>query len=204
MATVYQRGDGWSCQFLHKKARYTFAIGKVDEAEARAVAAKVDYPLMRLRQRLLSIPAVADIVTFVRNGGHPPEDAGAAEVQQRSATFAEIRDAYLRAVGGGAIEGNTLATTRIHFAPVVETLGERFALRALGLLDLQGHIDRRVRDRGFHKQPLSAATVKKELATLRAAWSWVAEAGLVEGRFRAAGCGTRRRRRSRRSARWPR
>ncbi|MBX9622552.1 MAG: hypothetical protein K2X82_01935, partial [Gemmataceae bacterium] len=46
MASLQQKGDGWYCQFVYKKQRHTFAVGKVDEAEARAVAAKVGYLLI--------------------------------------------------------------------------------------------------------------------------------------------------------------
>jgi hypothetical protein len=70
MASIQKKGNAWYCQFLYRRQRHTFAVGEVAEDEARAVAAKVGYLLMRLKQNLLELPTGCDIVTFVRFDGN--------------------------------------------------------------------------------------------------------------------------------------
>ena len=45
-------GGSWRVMFRYRKEQYTFWLGQVEEHEARATAAKVDYWLMRLKQHL--------------------------------------------------------------------------------------------------------------------------------------------------------
>ena len=56
MASLQRKGGGWYCQFVRDGKRYTFAICQVDEAEAKAKAAQVDYLLMRLTEPSLGSP----------------------------------------------------------------------------------------------------------------------------------------------------
>ena len=72
MASLQRKGGGWYCQFVRDGKRYTFAIGQVDEAEAKAKAAQVDYLLMRLKQGLIALPPGVGVVDFVRHDGAPP------------------------------------------------------------------------------------------------------------------------------------
>jgi integrase len=64
---------------------------------------------------------------------------------------------------------------------VAETLGERFRIQSLGVLDLQGHVERR------RKKGVASATLKKEVATLRACWNWAMHAELLKGAFPGRG-----------------
>src|SRR4051812_15362051 len=111
MASIQKKGDGWYCQFMHRRHRYTFAIGKVDEPEAIAVRSRVDYVLIRLKQGLLELPDDVDVVSFVQNGGRARAEKAAPPPATSYRTF---RDAYLKTVGQGAIEANTLDTVKIH------------------------------------------------------------------------------------------
>ncbi len=178
MASLQKKADSWYCQFMHRRQRHTFTIGKVDEIEARAVGAKVDYILMRLKQHLLDVPAGMDIVTFIQFDGKPPDDR--REEEPRETPFAEFRDAYLKTFSNGAIEDNSLCTAKIHLAHLAGTLGAKFPMNALTLADLQRHVDRR-------QKKVAGVTIKKELDTLRAVWKWAARMGYVEGDFPGRG-----------------
>ena len=175
MASIQRKGDGWYCQFVFRGKRHTFAVGKVREGEAQAVAAKVGYLLMRVRQRLIEVPPGTDILAFIRCDGKPP--AGPADAAGPQAmSLADLRDAYLTSVGGGAIEANTLSTVRTHLTHLAGTLGKTFAVDALRLADLQRHVDRR-------QKAVAGVTIKKEIDTLRGAWNWAARMGHVRGVF---------------------
>ena len=176
MASIKKKGNGWYCQFVHAKKRYNFAIGKVFEAEARGVAALASHLLMRVRQGLRSIPAGADVAEYVRRNRELPASAAGAELVQKSLTLAALRDDYLRAVGGGAVEANTLSTTRDHFAHLVKTLGAGLELDGIAPADLKRHIERRQ----GHVAPV---TLRKELARFKTAWAWAETMGRVPRPF---------------------
>jgi hypothetical protein len=46
-------------------------LGKVDDEAAKAAAGRIDYLLMRIRQRLIEVPAGVGIITFVDHVGSP-------------------------------------------------------------------------------------------------------------------------------------
>jgi integrase len=174
MASIQRRGENWQCQFMHGRRRYTFAIGKVDEAEAQAISAKVEYVLMRLKQGLMELPEGADIVEFIQRGGVLPK------AQAPDISFRALSASYLKAVGDGAIESNTLDTVGIHLDHLANTLGEKFSMGSLSLSHLQRHIDRRKKD-------VAGVTIKKEIDTLRTVWNWAARMKTVPGGFPSIG-----------------
>jgi integrase len=165
---------------MYRRQRHTFTLGKVEEIEARATAAKVEYLLMRIRQHLLDLPAGMDILTFIQHDGKPPDTNRTARTPRTPEyTYAEFRDGYLKTIGNGAVETNTLYTSKIHLAHLADTLGERFPIAGLSHADLQRHVTRRAK--------VAAITIKKELDTLRSAWNWAKRMGYVEGDFPGAG-----------------
>ena len=120
MASLQKKGDSWHCQFRFKNQRHTWVIGPVEEIEARAIKAKVEYLLMRIKQHLIDLPAGMDIVTFIKCDGKPPEYV---TVRQEEYTFGQVREAWIWTHSNGTIEQNTLATCKLHLSHIVNTLG---------------------------------------------------------------------------------
>jgi integrase len=181
MASLQKKGNGWFCQFLHHGKRHTVSIGRVDETEARAKSDQINYLLMRLKQGLLAMPPGVDIREFVQRDGKPdPRPDVAALVEPL--TLVEFRDRYL-AANRHSQERRSIEGIESHFKHLAAALGERFPIRELKLADLQGYIDRRAKARGTYGRRLSAATIKKEIVSLRTAWNWAAKMELVTGRF---------------------
>ncbi|MGO9109746.1 MAG: tyrosine-type recombinase/integrase [Thermoguttaceae bacterium] len=71
---------------------------------------------------------------------------------------------------------------RRHFRHLCRLLGEGFPIRKLSLADLQGYVDKRAKARG-RRGPLTPATIKKEIVTLRTAWNWGVRMKIVSGRY---------------------
>lgn len=183
MASLERRGDKFRIVFRYAGQKYQHPVRTGCEREAAAVCERLEENLRLLERGRLALPPDADLPTFLVSDGKlnaPP--APAARL-----TLADLRDRYLAAVGGGSLEDNTVRTARTHFGHLGRALGESFSIRGLGLLDLQGYVDRRGKAKGFHRRPLSPTTIKKELATLRAAWNWGAQAGLLAGPFPGGG-----------------
>ncbi len=184
MASLQKKEESWHCQFRYQKQRRTWVLGPVEEIEAKAVKAKVEYILMRLKQRLLDVPAGMDIVDFLACDGKPPPPAPAAEEslpeERKPVLFSEFRDAYLKTYGNGAIEKNTLNTAKTHLRHFAETLGDTFSMEGLTLGHLQRHVDRR-------QANVASATIEKEIDSFRAAWNWACRMGMTKGAFPNAG-----------------
>jgi len=89
-------------------------IGEVEEIEAQGVKARYEYLLRLLKQRLLTLPSGMDVVTFLRHDGKPPDTT--PESRPPEIPFAQFRDGYLKTIGNGAVEKNTLYTSKIHRA----------------------------------------------------------------------------------------
>lgn len=135
--------------------------------------------LTRLKLKYISLPAGTGIVDFILHDGKSPV---ASTTTQKKVSFGEIRERYLREIGNGSIEDNTLLTIRIHLNHLGKTVGDGFLLRDLTQTELQAHINRRVKKK-YRGKPISAVTIEKEVKTLRAVWRWAAGAGLVTGAF---------------------
>src|SRR5438445_3705355 len=107
MASLQQKGESWYCQFRYQQQRHTLTLGKVDEGEAKTTSARIDYLLMRIRQRLLEVPQGMDILTFIEHDGKPPTKL---ESMQKPTPLSELVAIYLETFGNGALESNTLDT----------------------------------------------------------------------------------------------
>src|SRR5262249_14812279 len=83
-------------------------------------------------------------------------------------------------------EPNSLATVRMHLGHWVATLGAAFPVQSLSLDDLQRHVNRRAAKK-YRGRPLSPVTLKKEAASLRAAWNWGVQGGRLRGPFPGRG-----------------
>jgi hypothetical protein len=70
------------------------------------------------------------------------------------------------------MESDSLRTVRIHLGHIAATFGERFPLLSLTSADLQRHITRRAAVKRAGGRRLSPPTIRKELASFRAAWNW--------------------------------
>ncbi|WP_020476154.1 tyrosine-type recombinase/integrase [Zavarzinella formosa] len=177
MASLQKKGDSFYCQFLHLGKRHTFTVGVVSPEEAEAKARQVEYLLMRLKQRLTTLPHGCDIVTYVQQDGKPSEAIPTLpEARRQVVTLGHLRDRYLAAIGNGAVEANTLYTINIHFAHLTTALADGLPVGEIDRDKLQGYVNGRAKKVG-------TATIRKELATLRAAWNWGEGSKLTQGRF---------------------
>src|SRR5262249_28973748 len=108
---------------------------------------------------------------FVAAGGKVP----VVSARPETVTARELFDHYLATLANGTVEENTLSTRRTHLGHVCASLGDRFRIQGVTLLDLQKHVERR------RRKGVSPHTLKQEVATLRACWNWAAHGGIVKG-----------------------
>jgi hypothetical protein len=139
VASIQRKGESWYCQFLYRRERYTFTIGRVDETEARGVKGKVEYLLMRLKQHVLDLSSGCDIVTFVQYDGKP---SGVLPLAAKELTLSELREVYFKSQEG-KLEQITHDGIRLHFDHLTSILGKNCNVPCLTRIDLQKHVDTR-------------------------------------------------------------
>lgn len=183
MATLQLRSDSYRILFCYHGKRHTFTLGEVPQDEAEKKVEQVEYLLMRLKQGYVHIPPGVAITDFVAHDGNVPEAVVASPEQ---IAFTGFRKRYLDTYRDGGMESDSLHTVEIHLGHFEKSLGQRFVLQELTLGDLQQHVNRR-RDKEYRGKKLSPVTLKKEMASFRAAWNWAAHMGLVKGVFPSRG-----------------
>jgi hypothetical protein len=184
MASLELRNQTYRVVFLNRGKKYGYSLDTGDADIAEALRGGVEKTLMLVGQNALQVPNGADIVSFVKNGGKV-EQPPAGPPPERL-TFAALREAYLEAHSAGAMEDSSLGTIRMHLRHYAESLGERFHVQDLTLDDLQRHVNRRAAKK-YRGKPLSPVTLKKELASFRAAWNWAVQGGRLQGPFPTKG-----------------
>jgi integrase len=181
MAGLQLRGDTYRVHFRYKGKQLFFTLGQVSEQEADAKVAQVDYLLMRLKQRLISIPDGVDVVAFLQFDGKT-ETKPAAPVAVTVVSLSNLRDRYV-STHRGSLEDSTLATSEMHFRHLIKWFGGKFPIAELSLADLQGYVDERSKAAGAKGRRLSATTIRKEIVTLRTAWNWALKMKLFLASF---------------------
>lgn len=177
MAAITKKGDSYYCTFRYQNRRHYFTIGKVTEKQAQAKGAEVDETVALMERGRLELPPGVTLEDFVANGGKVPVLA----VRPETTTARQLFDHYLATHANGTVEENSLSTARTHLNQVAETIGDRFRIQGLTLINLQEHVERR------RKKKIASVTLKKEVATLRACWNWAVHSGLIKGVFPGKG-----------------
>jgi integrase len=184
MAALQERNGSFRIIFRYQGKQRSFTIGEVGRDEALAKVGAVDLLLLRLKQGLIALPPGTSIEDFLLRDGKVPKPGQVAVVEPT--TFRRFKESYLQTHSAGVMEPNSLATVTMHLGHFERSLGETFPLQELTLADLQRHVNAR-RKKKYRGKPLSPVTLKKEMASFRAAWNWAALNGLVSGAFPSKG-----------------
>ncbi|HEY7425275.1 MAG TPA: hypothetical protein VH682_13670 [Gemmataceae bacterium] len=181
MAWLYQdpRSRNFKVCFRFRGRSYKKSLKTTNRQDAEIILGGVMRTLLRLEQNLLELPPDADILTFVLSDGKQAEKPSLPQV----ISLQDLIDGHTAACSVGAMEENSLDTTKMHLRHFVATFGKGFAVGSLKLADLQRHVEWRAKKRGIRKRLLSPTTIRKEVATMRAAWNWGVQAGLLSGPF---------------------
>ncbi len=185
MASVWTKEDHFYCQFYWHGKRRNFPLGDVNQEDAEETAGIVTGILDRVKRGEVHVPEDADIVAFVRQRLAALRGEGETPAVPlpivRTNTLSNLRDRYITTHSNGTVEANSLDTSRMHLNHFCRSLGDKYPLDRLTLADLQGHVDKRA------AAGLSPVTLRKEIATFRAAWNWGGPMKITKGAFPSKG-----------------
>lgn len=176
MASLERRADRFRVVFRYAGRKFQHPLGTGEEREALSCLHRLEENLRLLERGRLELPPDADLALFLLSDGKmsgPPQPA------QAPLTLEELAKKYAEVHSNGALEANSLETIAMHLRHFRRTLGDGFLVARLRQDDLQGHLNRRSKEKGIRKRRLSPATLRKEVSSLRAVWNWAVRAGLL-------------------------
>jgi integrase len=161
-------------RFYYGGQEYKRSIKTTDETKARSVLQRVEDTLLFLEQGRFEIPLDADPAQFILSDGKRTAKPTISVVRSLGKLF----ETYEAQFTQGAKERNTRRVEKIHAAHLKRLIGAATPLGSIKTGALQEYINARARET-WHKRPIRPQTIKKEMDTLRAVWSWAKRMGHV-------------------------
>jgi len=179
MAGLQHRNGSYRILFRYNGKQHAFTLGEVSEQEAEAKASQCDYLLLRIKQRLAVLPQGMDIIEYLQTDGkpRPPSETGIART-----TLDQLQTRYL-AAHERSLEASTIEGIKIHFDHLIGFFGKDLCISDLTLAELQRYVNKRSQDDGIKGRKLAAATILKEIVTLRTAFNFAVAMKYVAGPF---------------------
>ncbi len=162
MAWLHEREGQYRIRFRSGGKPLQVGLGAVPRREAEACLARLEENLRLFERGRLDAPPGANLGRALLSDGK----LAARPVLENPRTLAELFAHYREHAPVGAKEKTTLATERIHMAHLLRLLGGATELLALDAAALQRYASQRSAEPNRKGEPLSQATVRKELATL--------------------------------------
>ena len=176
MATLEQRNGGYRVVFRFGGKRFSRSVKTRNEKQANASLARLEDNLSLVERGTLAIPDGADVATFLLSDGR----IAAKPKPVTALTLDKLFDEYFKSIPPDGLEQSTIAGMQIHARHLKRLLGARLPLNEVNLDKLQSYVDQRAKEKGLRGRKVSAATIKKEITTLKAVWTWAGRAGHVK------------------------
>ncbi len=179
MAWLEKKGRRFLLVFRLNGSRYKKLLAPTDQREAEAIAAKVERRIGMLERGEWQLPDPTQVADSLIGdlAPRPVVDLPTGK------TLSPLVEEYLASVSNGSMEANTLLTLRIHLNHIQQVLGKNFRVESLTFAVLQNYINTRSKCPGRRGKPLSATTIRKELVSFGALWTWATRMGYVKQAF---------------------
>jgi integrase len=169
MASLENRTGYWAISFRFGGKKYNRSLKTADRKAAEELKKTAENTIWKVEQGLLTLPDDSDVIAFFLSGGKANEPVKAPE----RITLGVLFDEYTRSIEG-SVEPSTLDTAGVHTRHLLRILGERLDPRTLKLRDLDKYVEARQSEKTRRGSPVRPTTIKKEIRTLSAIWSWAA------------------------------
>ncbi|MCA9218122.1 MAG: site-specific integrase [Planctomycetales bacterium] len=162
--------------FRYKGEKFKKSLRTRCEHAASTRLTRVEENMRLVESGRLEVSPDVDIAAFLLSDGKiNSRDTCSKKSELRS--LRQYTAAFLASIPHGALEGNTIQTTKTHINHLHRVFGVAFRVVSLELEDLQKYVDFRSREKGIRGRNVSPTTIKKEVATFRAIWNWGVDAG---------------------------
>jgi len=181
MASLEKRGGSYRVVFRFGGHKFSRGLSTSNQTAALSVLARLEDNLRRIELGVLAVPEGADIAAFLLSDGRVeqrPQPQGVPNL-----TLQQLFDHYFAAIPQGNLEPPTIQGMKIYEGHLIKHFGRRFQVRTLTMTQLQQYVEKRSRDKGLHKEPITGVTIEKAIITLRTVWNWGMQHGLIERRY---------------------
>jgi integrase len=179
MASIQQDPSGnFHVCFRFRDHRFKRSLKTNIRRKAEAAASRIEENLRLVDEGRIELPDGVDVPVFLLSDGKLAEKPRIS----RTITAGSLFHQYTEAIPDDSLESTSLATMKIHMKHITRILGESQMLRPLGKSDLQQYVTQRSREPG-RKGTISAATIRKEIATFGSLWNWARSEGFVDAEF---------------------
>ena len=170
MASLLKDPSGnWHVHFRLARRRFKRSLKTRKENEARALCGRIEDNIRLVERGVKTIPPDADVFLFLLSDGSVQKPL---ELPTRL-SLRVLFDEYQGSVEG-SVEPSTFGTIGLHIRHFLRVLGSQFDVRNLSQESLQNYISARQKERTNRGTTVSPTTIRKEMATLSAVWSWEA------------------------------
>lgn len=179
MASIQQDPSGnFHVCFRFRDSRFKRSLKTNIKRKAEAAASRVEENLRLVDEGRIELPDGVDIPVFLLSDGKLAEKPRVAKTITTGSLFLQ----YTESIPEDSLESTSLATMKIHIKHITRILGDSLTLRALNKTHLQQYVTQRSREPG-RQGNISAATIRKEIATFGSLWGWARSEGFVDSEF---------------------
>jgi integrase len=154
-----------------------------DPKEAEERLGAIENTLRAIHEGRLKIPPEAepDPWTFISTDGRLATKPVVTTAPARDVlTLEKLFDKYVEMLPPGALAANSLGTNKLHFKHLMEILGKDCDVQKLTATDLQGYVNKRMKQKYRDKTP-RPKTIRMETSTMGTVWEWAVLHKLVDG-----------------------
>ena len=170
MASLEQqtRGGNYRAIFWFDGRKFSRTLKTCDEQEANSAVQRIEENIRLVERGRLEIPADADVATFLLSDGKLDKKP----VLPTTLKLDDLLTNYRQQLPHDSLEANTLSTMETHLKHLQRILTPKLMVNSITQTHLQQYVEKRSNEKGRRGNRVSAVTIKKELATLRAIWNW--------------------------------
>lgn len=177
MPWLEKRGKRYRINLDYDGQHLSRSLKTGERREAEACLKRVEANLHEVERGRKKIPPGADLVLFLLSDG----ELTGEQTVEKPLTLSDLFARYEQ-LPDGFKEANTRYTERIHIEHLKRLMGSRMPVRSITTEALQGYVDARSCEDGRNGEPVSHATVKKEVSTLSSIWNRLSQVhGLALG-----------------------
>lgn len=166
-----RRTNIWFVCFRWNKSQHNKSCCTTKRSDAAAICSRVKETILLLRTGRIQLPKNADPGDWIYAGGKATSSEPAKSNGQKSSVllFGKVCDDYFKDQAGKA--ETTLVGESIHINHLKSHLGTERSIASIELDHLKEYLSLRLLEK-YRGEPITGATVKKELTTFRQIWFW--------------------------------
>ena len=183
MATIFlePNSNRYHIRFRFGGVPYKRSLRTADKKQANAALVRLEETVSLVERGVFTIPPGTDTTAFLLSGGKLQSKA-----QARHISLGALFTMYQKSLPKNAKDESTIKTEQTHLKHFRKYIPLSKPATSIASHDIQKYVNKRLKQK-FAGKLICADTVKREMNTLRAIFSWAKKQQLLEGGFPTTG-----------------